>query len=80
MTAMPIDLADGVEPASMARGRTGRESRVESCMGCAARSVGIGMKRRVAGETQIDTANALDMSYLGFFQEMAELGAKAMVV
>ena len=74
MTAMPIDLADGVELASMAGGRrTGRESRVESCMGCAARSVGIGMKRRVAGETQIDTANALDVSY-SVNQQMAGLG------
>ena len=30
----------------------------------------------VAGDTQIDTAEAVDVSYPGFFQEMAKLGAK----
>lgn len=29
----------------------------------------------VAGGTRIDTAEAVDVSYLGFFREMAGLGA-----
>jgi 3-phosphoshikimate 1-carboxyvinyltransferase len=30
----------------------------------------------VAGGTKIDTAEAVDVSYPGFFQEMGKLGAK----
>ncbi len=30
----------------------------------------------VAGDTQVDTAEAVDVSYPGFFEEMAKLGAK----
>jgi hypothetical protein len=37
------------------------------------------MARTVAGETKIETADALDVSYLGFFQEMAGQGANVMV-
>jgi 3-phosphoshikimate 1-carboxyvinyltransferase len=33
----------------------------------------------VAGETKIDTAEAVDVSYPGFFQEMKKLGAKVSV-
>jgi 3-phosphoshikimate 1-carboxyvinyltransferase len=33
----------------------------------------------VAGETKIDTAEAVDVSYPGFFGQMAELGARVQV-
>jgi 3-phosphoshikimate 1-carboxyvinyltransferase len=33
----------------------------------------------VAGETKIDTAEAVDVSYPGFFQEMSKLGARVSV-
>jgi 3-phosphoshikimate 1-carboxyvinyltransferase len=34
----------------------------------------------VAGGTRIDTAEAVDVSYPGFFREMAKLGARVEVV
>ena len=34
------------------------------------------MARTVAGETKIDTADALDVFYLGFFQETGGAGSK----
>jgi 3-phosphoshikimate 1-carboxyvinyltransferase len=33
----------------------------------------------VAGETKIDTAEAVDVSYPGFFMEMERLGARVRV-
>jgi len=33
----------------------------------------------VAGGTQIDTAESVDVSYPGFFREMGKLGAKISV-
>ena len=33
----------------------------------------------VAGETKIDTAEAVDVSYPGFFEQMARLGARVSV-
>ena len=34
----------------------------------------------VAGDTEIDTAESVDVSYPGFFQQMKGLGAKAEII
>ena len=72
------------EPGPHGRGRERPDgavrARAESCTGLAgtARSTPIVMARTVAGlvagGTRIDTAEAVDMSYPGFFREMEGLG------